>query len=379
MPDTATIASFVASFAALASAGGLLSLIILLNRDRALAGGRSATPKETPLSPVKLPVRKRPLATRATPTFTGTNDIERTLAPDVIAMHEEAVARGEETYIDPDTGFTVFTRLAHLRKGRCCGCRCRHCPYGHINVPGNRPKAIPSATASGAAARASALLAVEGEAGVPQDGPTQEAPHSVVYTKTGDKGTSALFTGERRKKTDVVFDALGAVDELSSHVGLARAMLRDMATQQKGEIELMATLEEMQQELLNAGTVVATPAAQQFKEKGAEHSIVKLLEGYRFPEKTMEMEKMIDTMDARLEPLRIFILPGGGNMASAQLHVCRTTCRRAERCMIAVGDTHEEKYTDHLRQATVYVNRLSDFFFVAARSVAEEDIVRKYD
>lgn len=233
-----------------------------------------------------------------------------------------------------------------------------------------------TSTASLASAASSNVAAAEAAAG--KDAPAAAPKHSVVYTKTGDKGTSALFTGERRKKTDPVFEALGAIDELSSHVGLARAMLRGAPDKREHDAEMMAMLEDIQQELLNAGTVVATPTGMNAEDETARR-MTDILEGYRFPEKTAEMEKAVDVMDSRLVPLRIFILPGGGNVTSAQLHVCRTVCRRAERRMIEVRDVYGEGYSDHLRQATVYVNRLSDFLFVAARSVAEEDIVRKYD
>ena len=231
------------------------------------------------------------------------------------------------------------------------------------------PLAAATNTGNGEAAKAK-TSAKAGEGASPK--------HSVVYTKTGDKGTSALFTGERRKKTDPVFEALGALDELSSHVGLARAMLRSSPEKRDHDAEMMALLEGIQQELLNASTVVATPTGKKAENETAQR-MTDILEGYRFPEKTAEMEKVIDVIDSRLVPLRVFILPGGGNMTSAQLHVCRTVCRRAERRMIQVRDLYGEGSSDHLRQASVYVNRLSDFLFVAARSVAEEDIVRKYD
>jgi cob(I)alamin adenosyltransferase len=232
-----------------------------------------------------------------------------------------------------------------------------------------------AATPDNSAAEAAAAVDTEAAA---QPNAASPPKHSVVYTKTGDKGTSALFTGERRKKTDPVFEALGALDELNSHVGLARAMLRSSPEKREHDGEMMMLLENIQQELLNAGTVVATPTGKNAEDETAKR-MTDILEGYRFPGKTSEMEKVIDVMDSRLVPLRVFILPGGGNVTSAQLHVCRTVCRRAERRMIEVRDLYGEGYSDHLRQATVYVNRLSDFLFVAARIVAEEDIVRKYD
>ncbi|KAK7198934.1 Cobalamin adenosyltransferase [Novymonas esmeraldas] len=312
------------------------------------------------------------------------NQIEKRLSAETKALHAQAVERGEDTYIDPRTGFTVFTRLGQMRNLKCCGNRCRHCPYGHVNVQSRRSMtteaaaAAVTATAAAAPTTSPAASADAAAAEASDASGLQVPPHSVVYTKTGDKGTSALFTGERRKKTDTVFEALGALDELSSHVGLARAMMAGAAVRRQHDAAMMDMLEAIQQELLNAGTVVATPTARKVDEETA-RDMTEMLDGYRFSQKTTEMERNIDVIDSRLVPLRVFILPGGGNVASAQLHVCRTVCRRAERRMIEVRDLYGEDYTDHLRQVTVYVNRLSDFLFVAARSVAEEDVVRKYD
>eukprot|EP00796_Vickermania_ingenoplastis_P003892 gene3893-2762_t len=298
------------------------------------------------------------------------NEIEQTLPQDIEELHAAAVEHGEETYIDPNTGLTVFTRIAHLKKKKCCGNYCRHCPYNHCNVA-NRSRC------NGAEEASKNTQKPEPEKpSTPAAGDTPKPAHSAVYTKGGDKGTSSLFTGERRPKTDAVFEALGATDELSSHVGLVRSFIKSDEKQTEKFQRLLGFLEGIQQELLNIGTVIATPAAG----KDAESSqLIKLIETYKFPEKTAEMEKYIDEMDSQLKPLRVFILPGGGTMASAQLHVCRTACRRAERRMIEVRELYGEQYTDHLRQATVFVNRLSDFFFIAGRFVAEEDIVRQYD
>ncbi|AIN98853.1 cobalamin adenosyltransferase, putative [Leishmania panamensis] len=326
-----------------------------------------------------------PMAT-IDPVVAEENPIERRLTLEIKALHAQAMANGEDTYIDPCTGFTVLTRLGLMRNMKCCGNRCRHCPFGHVNVQSKRlmttkaegPFAATSASSAATSAEASSAArtaaAKDGKAASGGNVPKR----SMVYTKTGDNGTSALFTGERRKKADAVFEALGAIDELSSHVGLASAMLRSAAERREHDEAMMSMLEGIQQELLNAGTVVATPTAKNPEDEATKHMIT-ILEGYRFLDKTEEIARNIDIIDSRLTPLRVFILPGGGNVASAQLHVCRTTCRRAERRMVKVRDLYGETYTDHLRQATVYVNRLSDFFFVAARSIAEEDIVRKYN
>lgn len=320
------------------------------------------------------------------PVVAEENCIERRLPPEIKALHAQAVANGEDTYIDLRTGFTVFTRLGLMRNMKCCGNRCRHCPFGHVNVQSKGLMTTKAGGPVGATSAASAATSADASSTVPtaaskdgkEVGVGKVPKHSMVYTKTGDKGASALFTGERRRKADAVFEALGAIDELSSHVGLARAMLRSASERHEHDEAMMSMLVEIQQELLNAGTVVATPTAKNLEVETAKH-MTEILEGYRFPEKTEELAKNIDIIDSRIAPLRVFILPGGGNLASAQLHVCRTTCRRAERRMVTLGDLYGATYTDHLRQATVYMNRLSDFFFVAARSVAGEDIVRKYD
>ena len=100
------------------------------------------------------------------------------LLPDIEELHREAFMRGERNYIDPATGFTVFTALAHLQRGRCCGSKCRHCPYRWQNV---KPEKL-STTQAASSNQGSSLK-------------------SVPYTRTGDGGSSSLFTGTRRSKT----------------------------------------------------------------------------------------------------------------------------------------------------------------------------------
>ncbi|HUP48422.1 MAG TPA: cob(I)yrinic acid a,c-diamide adenosyltransferase [Thermoanaerobaculia bacterium] len=158
-----------------------------------------------------------------------------------------------------------------------------------------------------------------------------------IYTRTGDSGETSLFGGTRVGKDDPRIDAYGTVDELSSFLGLARASWPDSP--------VAAQLERAQNDLFDIGAQLAAPGNERFT--GVEEQRVE------------ELEHAIDAMEGELAPLANFILPGG-SVAAAQLHVARTVCRRAERLVVALGDgaPHE---------TVVYLNRLSDFLFVAAR------------
>lgn len=176
-----------------------------------------------------------------------------------------------------------------------------------------------------------------------------------VYTRTGDKGTSSLYTGERRAKDDAVFEALGDVDELNAHVGMARELATD-SLRGSGVESLISRLAQIQSRLLDAGSAIATPPDSCTPEQ---------LARVAFPgEITRSLEQWIDEMDSELPPLRNFILPGGGK-ASAALHICRTVCRRAERRVVALG-----RHGAAPDAVVIFLNRLSDFCFVAARYAA---------
>ncbi|KAJ1568919.1 hypothetical protein HK405_012261 [Cladochytrium tenue] len=184
-----------------------------------------------------------------------------------------------------------------------------------------------------------------------------------VYTRTGDRGTSALFTGERRPKDDPVFEALGSTDELSSHIGLAREYCEEAGN------GLSDNLEKIQCLLQDIGSNVATPRTTASDTKIAK--TVFDIDGAL----AEELELWIDQLDSLLPPLRNFILPSGGKAASA-LHVARSVCRRAERRVVPV-------IMEAIADESVgrYMNRLSDYLFVAARYAAfkegrEEKIYR---
>lgn len=167
-----------------------------------------------------------------------------------------------------------------------------------------------------------------------------------IYTRTGDEGSSALGTGQRRVKCDPRFEAIGTVDELNSMIGVARLHDQTLGA------ELTASLARIQNDLFDLGADLSTlddsdkPARQRLRIAASQ---VERLEGE------------IDRFNAALAPLTSFVLPAG-TPASATLHVCRTVARRAERTMVALAVT--ESINPH---ALRYINRLSDLLFVAAR------------
>ena len=169
-----------------------------------------------------------------------------------------------------------------------------------------------------------------------------------IYTKTGDDGTTALGTGERRPKCDLRIETYGTVDETNATVGLARLEL----TPEIAELDPM--LMRIQNDLFDLGAELATP----------DDGTPKDYEPLRIVASQAErIEHDIDRLNMDLKPLRSFVLPGGARAAAA-LHLCRTVSRRAERLMVALVAQEPERVG---RPALIYMNRLSDFFFVASR------------
>ncbi|RRR65554.1 MAG: cob(I)yrinic acid a,c-diamide adenosyltransferase [Candidatus Viridilinea halotolerans] len=162
-----------------------------------------------------------------------------------------------------------------------------------------------------------------------------------IYTRTGDEGQTGLFGGQRVAKDALRVHAYGTTDECNAAVGLARAA--------GIEAELDALLAQVQNQLFVVGADLATPGeSSHIPRVGAEE--IQFLEG------------AIDALEASLEPLRQFILPGGC-LAAAHLHMARTVCRRAERWAVSLAQ--EEPLS---AEVLSYLNRLSDFLFVAARA-----------
>ena len=168
-----------------------------------------------------------------------------------------------------------------------------------------------------------------------------------IYTRTGDDGTTALGTGERRKKYDLRVAAYGTLDELNAALGIARLHT-------VGDAALDAALSRIQNDLFDAGADLTMPG----KGKGPDGARLTVTEN-----QVTWLESEIDRLNGELAPLRSFVLPGG-SAASAYLHLARTICRRGERLIAELGDRPGESVTPELLK---YVNRLSDFLFVAAR------------
>jgi cob(I)alamin adenosyltransferase len=388
-------------------------------------------------------------------------------ALDIEDIHRHAIINHQTTYIDPITHFTVFTELAHLKRGICCGNICRHCPYGYANVRrpilidndtttrrrNNIPRAVSgdqimtsrlvqrimngtyynvedddksdedeeasstadankstsstttiTITQSIATPNKQSTIIGSGKGGY--DGGTF-TNKNVPYTRKGDTGTAQLFTGECRNKDDALFEALGTVDELCSMVGLVHAHLTTTTTtnftaraeaQTAAEsnsnnnkyCELPNQLLDIMSRLFDVGSHIAKPTPpQQLQSK---HNATtnsnnnNNYSGYDFSHSTTILEEWIDNMTNELPELLSFIIPTG-SIISAQLHVARTVCRRAERCMVPLviataklqhskddDDDDDDSIIETVERtidpaALAYVNRLSDYFFTAARYV----------
>ena len=175
-----------------------------------------------------------------------------------------------------------------------------------------------------------------------------------IYTKTGDKGTTALGSGRRVSKDHPRIEACGDVDELNAALGLALAAGLDL--------EAAAILGAVQNDLFDLGADLTVPAAPSSRAGGrARRPPLRITPGHVAP-----LELAIDRCNERLEPLSSFVLPGG-TMASAWLHHARTVCRRAERRLVALA--RRESLNP---QTIVYLNRLSDLLFVLGRRANED-------
>lgn len=162
-----------------------------------------------------------------------------------------------------------------------------------------------------------------------------------IYTRTGDKGKTSLFSGQRVSKADLRVETYGAIDELNSVIGVVLSSKYKVLSIERELIKI-------QKDLFEIGSQLANPSAEKVQGLG---------------KRVKEFEKMIDQMTVELPPLENFILPGGGK-AGSLLHFARTVCRRAERRAVALSE--KEKVSPDI---IVYLNRLSDLLFTMARFV----------
>ncbi|MBN9676707.1 cob(I)yrinic acid a,c-diamide adenosyltransferase [Salipiger bermudensis] len=173
---------------------------------------------------------------------------------------------------------------------------------------------------------------------------------SKIYTRTGDKGDTALVDGTRVPKFNARVEAYGTADELNAVLG---------ATRLHADADLDAALSRIQNDLFDLGADLGRPDMAKDAEAG--YPVLRMV-----ARQVDRLEEEIDAMNARLEPLRSFVLPGG-SAVSAHLHQCRTVARRAERRAVELASL--EEVNEH---AVKYLNRLSDWFFVASR-IANDD------
>ncbi|MER8885446.1 cob(I)yrinic acid a,c-diamide adenosyltransferase [Mesorhizobium sp. M0816] len=171
-----------------------------------------------------------------------------------------------------------------------------------------------------------------------------------IYTRTGDDGTTGLGSGERRLKSDLRIDAYGTVDEANACIGMARIHTAAVNP------AIDAMLNRIQNDLFDLGADLAVPD----NGKPLDYEPLRIIAS-----QIDRIEQDIDLLNKDLEPLKSFVL-NGGTPAAAALHLARTVARRAERIMVALSQDPDEHVN---REAIRYINRVSDFLFVAARAV----------
>jgi len=175
-----------------------------------------------------------------------------------------------------------------------------------------------------------------------------------IYTKTGDKGTTALFGGTRVPKHHIRIESYGTVDELNSWLGLVR--------DQKIAVSSQKELIQIQEDLFTLGAILATDPEKAFLKNGKERLNIPKIEEFHI----QKLENAIDTMEENLPQMTHFILPGGHTTVS-YCHIARTVCRRAERMATLL---HENEPFDN--RVLSYLNRLSDYLFVLARKLSKD-------
>lgn len=178
---------------------------------------------------------------------------------------------------------------------------------------------------------------------------------SRIYTRTGDQGQSSLATGERVSKSDPRLEAYGSTDELNCHLGKLRALMESAVELPQVRIRLLPQVAAIQDRIFDLGTMLATTPEKRWASMPQIHDTdIALLEAW------------IDDYNEELEPLKSFVLPGT-SILEAETHLCRSVCRRVERILVQLPE--QQIPVDAL--ALSYINRLSDFLFVAGRWIVK--------
>jgi cob(I)alamin adenosyltransferase len=170
-----------------------------------------------------------------------------------------------------------------------------------------------------------------------------------IYTKTGDSGTTSLIGGERVSKCDLRVEAYGTVDELTAFI----ALLGDTLVEDERTVAYLKPLQRIESQLMTVAALFAVG-------KGGEGKVAPIAE-----ERITELENEIDAMQATIPAITKFTIPGG-HRAVSLCHVCRTVCRRAERASICASQEY-----DIDPSATIYLNRLSDYFYLLGRTITQ--------
>ncbi len=173
-----------------------------------------------------------------------------------------------------------------------------------------------------------------------------------IYTKTGDKGETALYGGTRVSKASARVESYGTIDELNSFIGFAKTEIKDE--------KVLAQLRKIQFDLFTVGSESATPTDKLTLANGKSRLALMISDT-----EIEEIENWMDALEEELQPLQYFILPGGGKAATS-LHICRTVCRRAERSLVFLNESEEVR-----PELIKYLNRLSDYLFVLARYMSK--------
>ena len=272
------------------------------------------------------------------------------IPPEALTAHANAVARGLQTYDDPATGYTVFTELAHRARGGCCGRMCRHCCYGWRNVRGF-----------------STEKTTDNVRAVATEKPTRA---SRVYTRKGDGGRARLV-GSRDAETPkfaTVYEAVGDVDELGVKLGIAAFHTPEV----EGGVDVRSRLLKTQALLLDAGATLTVV------DRSGDGAYASAARDAFDDAEIAALEEEVDALDAALPPLKNFVV-ATGPLACLALHDARVVCRRAERHVWRRAEElkAESMEGDAARVAAVakFLNRLSDYLFVAARGAAATDVV----